>query len=403
MEKLIRWLRKFYNLSLHTIGFFPALIALLILAVTIVIYNFEDSTAISSLKQKFLWMNLKNSEAARAILTTVATGIIGLTVFSFSMVMLVLSQAVSQISNRLLDNFIGNKYQKITLGFYLGTILTSFFLLTVVDDKGTSQVPSLSVLFVVLLTIIDLFLFVHFLHYITQSVRYEKLIKTIHRKTIHSLETFYAGEEEVPWNPNSKESMDVQSPLSGYFQGINRNQLLRVARENNWYLEFYPLRCTFVIKGEPILKLYCSHRPDDQKLKLLFECLDFYTGQEIDKNPFYGFLHLSEIAIKALSPGINDPNTAVLCVHSLTDLLACKLHTPAIEVFADSEKTGRVYIRDRPLEEIFEMCVSPIWDYGKNDRFIQKAMGQMLRQLRQCDQEKNISRMLDHFEEELGK
>lgn len=397
MEKLIQWLRKTYHLSIHSFGIYPGLLTILFLLFFILTYSQETSSPALLLKRTFVWMNLKNTDAARTIITTVATGIIGLMVFSFSMVMVVMGQAASQMSNRILDNLIGNKLQQTTLGFYLGTIVSSFFLLSVVDDKGTTFIPSLSVFFLVVLTIADLFMFVSFLQYITKSVRFEQLIKTIHQKTRISLAQFYAGHPVHSWTLYHEQSLEVAVPASGYFQGINRKQLLTYLMEHNLQLEVYPFRCTYVVTGEPFLKLYFNHRPSQKVLEQIFSYFDFYTGQEIDKNPYYGFLHLSEVAIKALSPGINDPGTAVLCIHALTDLLIQKLQEHSTEVFTDKNETPRVYIKERGFDEVFRFCLFSIWDYGKKDRFVQHACQQMVQQLTRADTMKVHSNLFHEF------
>jgi len=397
MDSFIKWLRKIYNKSIHRISIYPGLISLFFLLFFILIYHNETSGFAATIKRNFVWLNLKNTEAARAILTTIATGIIGLTVFSFSMVMVVMVQAASQMSNRILDSLIGNRLQQVTLGFYLGTIVASFFLLSIVDDKGTEEVPSLSVFLLALLTIIDLFLFVSFLHHITQSVRFEQLIKHIHKKTIRSLDDFTKGVSNSTWQSTQANSFEVVAPLSGYFQGVNRNLLLKFLSKRDWKVEFYFLRCTYIVTGEPFLKLYGPQKPTDKELQQLFESLDFYTGQEIDKNPYYGFLHLSEVAIKGLSPGINDPNTAVLCIHALTDLLIWKMHAKPVSVLEDKEGVPRVFIPDHSFEDLFRYCVPSIWDYGKKDRFIRAAFERMLQQLAGADKERRHTKVLMEF------
>ncbi|HEX6333781.1 MAG TPA: DUF2254 family protein, partial [Flavisolibacter sp.] len=303
MDKITSWFRKIYNKSVHGIGFYPAMLSALFLFVFGIVYNAEQSAAASYLKEKFVWLNLKNTQAARTILTTITSGVIGLTVFSFSMVMVVMSQAASQLSNRVIDHLVGNKFQQTVLGFYLGTIVSSFFLLSVVDDKGSSGIPALSVFLLILITITDLFLFVSFLHFITKSIKFEQLIKSIHQKTTSSFKDFSNDSAaRTDWNTAERKSIGITSPVSSYFQGVNRKLLLKFCRENDVLIEFYHYRCTYIVKDQPLLTLYFWQQPGKEKLKHLFESIDFYSGQEIDKNPFYGYLHLSEVAIKALSP-----------------------------------------------------------------------------------------------------
>jgi uncharacterized membrane protein len=403
MNALIQLLRKYYNKSIHSVGIYPSPISLLFLIAFILLYQFEYTVAGTAIKHRFDWLNIRTPESARAILTTVAGGIIGLAVFSFSMVMVVISQAASQISNRLLDNLIGNKYQQIVLGFYLGTVVAAFFLLMVTDDKGQHNLPSLTIFFLAALAIVDLFLFVIFLHYITQSTRYEKLIENIHGQTADSISEFGTKEKAAVWEAKYPECGTICSPRSDYFQGISAAQLMRYLDGKNLQLAFIPYRCTYVVKGEPLLKIYAAEMPGENTVEEILKNVDFYTGQEIDKNPFYGFLHLAEVAIKALSPAINDPNTAVLSVHALTDLFLRRLETPPLPVFCDASGGSLIMVPEKSFDELFRYCVYPIWDYGKHDRFVQQAMQQMLGQLKAVSGAGDHQSTLEQFGKLIGK
>ena len=402
MYTIVKWLRVNYNKSVHSIGIYPGIIAFAFLLLFMLSYAIEQRGSYESIKHVLSWLNLRNADAARTIVSTITTGILGLAVFSFSMVMVVMSQAATQISNRILDNFIGSTFQQITLGFYIGTILASFFLLTVVDDRGVHGIPSVTVSMLVALTIIDIFLFVSFLHYITQSVRFEQLIKTIHNKTIKSIKAASGPQHTDQWQVKKSKRMELTSPVSDYFQGINSNQLLKFATRHNIQIEFFTWRCTYVLKGEPLLAVHHDGEFTERDIGKLFESVDFYSGQEIDKNYFYGFLHLAEVAMKAMSPAINDPGTAVLSIHALSDLLADKIDARSCCGYQDHEKNSVIFLKERSVEDIFRQCIYPVWDYVKNDRLVRRALKQMLQQLRHCDHQQKHTALLDEFEQMMA-
>ncbi len=402
MQKLIQKIRRLYNLSIHSIGFYPAAIAIGILAVLIFTVSIEDSTAINDLKTRWPWLSLKNNDVARTIISTIASGILALTAFSFSMVMLVISQAASQMSNRLLDNFIGDRFQQITLGFYIGTILSAFFLLSVVGDSQMKILPSLSVFVLVGITITDIFLFIYFLHYITQSVKYEQLIKKIHQQTNTSLQHERSADKRpatgLKIDDNNK--VELYAPYSGYFQGFNKKQLLKTLVANGLRIQFLNYKCSYILKG--VLFALVNAQPDDKLLSSLLENIDFYTGQEIDKNAYYGFAHLTEVAVKALSPGINDPGTAVLSINALSDLLAQQIQNPAVSEFHDEAGEPRIILPERDFEELFTLTVCCIWDYGKKDRLVKNALHRMIKHLRYADKQKAHDQLFTLFEKNLN-
>ena len=112
-----KWLRKNYNKITHSIAFFPAIIALGFILLSWGMLEIDFSNWGKQLKSGLSWISLKDASTARSIISTIAGAIISLTVFSFSMVMIVLNQAASQMSNRVLTSMIENRFQQIVLGF----------------------------------------------------------------------------------------------------------------------------------------------------------------------------------------------------------------------------------------------------------------------------------------------
>jgi uncharacterized membrane protein len=379
-ESIFKWVRKLYNKFLHSVGFIPAIMGIGFLLLAIATIELDSSAAGLKLTKQFKWLTLKDAATARTIVGTIAAGIISLTVFSFSMVMIVMSQAASQMSNRMLDNIIGDRVQKCILGFYIGTIVFSLFLSTNISETGNDiNVPSLSVHFLLVLTMIDIFLFIYFLHHITQSFRYEQLIQRIHNRTTNTLIKLTKDKQASIDSNSLEDGQQILSDQSGYYQGFDEKRLLKFAVDNDVVLEFLLPIGSYVLKGVPLFKVSTSIK-EELLSKLLLD-IDFYYGQEIDKNAYYGYFHLTEVAIKALSPGINDPGTAVLSINALADLLAQIIQHPIENVIKDAEGKTRIITKQLAFEELYESAVLPIWDYGKNDRMVQNGFKRMLQQL----------------------
>jgi uncharacterized membrane protein len=214
---------------------------------------------------------------------------------------------------------------------------------------------------------------------------------------VKSLETFEKDKNQSDWKASKPNAIVVNARSSNYFQGINLKHLLKYTTVKNISIEFLPLRCTYILKDEPLLNIYTDTVLDEKMIDSIFDSIDFYTGQEIDKNYFYGYLHLSEVAVKALSPGINDPNTAVLCIHALTDLFSILLKVNPSLAYCDSENIPRIFIPERTFEDTFRYVLFPIMDYGGKDRFVQNAMNQLVRQLKMVDAKGTYSRLMDEL------
>lgn len=122
--------------------------------------------------------------------------------------------------------------------------------------------------------------------------------------------------------------------------------------------------------------------------------IDIHRGQNIDSSYHYGFRQLMEVAVRALSPGINDPGTAVLSLQSLSQLLAFRLKNTPSNQIKDDNGVIRVRTKERSFSDLLNDYVYPIWDYGKGDRLLVNEMYHILVQLHTLQNIKEVSVLL---------
>ena len=379
MIKISKWFKIYYNKITGSIAFIPAIIALAFLLFSWIMLEIDFSDWGKHLKSTLSWLSLKDASTARSIVSTVAGALISLTVFSFSLVMIVLNQAASQMSNRVLASMIENRIQQIILGFYIGTIVYALFLLSTIRDINSGiYVPALSIYLLILLTVIDIFLFIYFLDYVTQTVKYETVIHRVQEQTMKTMKKRF---EEIK----------------------NESKLLQIATDNNLFICFLYTQATYLIKGSVFMEIYSKEPVDKDCMDELMATSDFYKGQPIQLNADYGFNQIAEVAIKALSPGINDPGTAVICLHALSDLLAYRLRYKLPSGRYDEKSVQRIYIPATTFREIFEKCILPIWNYGKKDDYIQQQLILMTKQLKVADHKKEYAVLFDTLINEVEK
>lgn len=375
------WLQARYYKILNSIAFYPAFIGLMFLVLSYVAILFDFSEAGKHIKSQLPpYTSLKDATTARSIISAIVSGVISLTVFSFSMVMIVLNQAASQLSNRVLNRLIGNRFQQVVLGIYIGTIVFALFLLTSIRDIDSGiYIPALSTYFLILLTIFDIFLFIYFLHYITQSVKYEVIIGRIYKDTKDVMERA-CDLTQQPTKPivlNGNHYVLANS--SGIYEGFDTESLLHLAHKSDCL--FYTLHTpgTFVLEGLPILQV--SKLIDPELLKDAARAVRVNTSESVEENFFYGMRQLSEIGMKALSPGINDPGTAIIALRALFQLLAYRINHFPDNVVRNADQQVRILIEELTFDNMFANTVLPVWDYGKEDRLVQQEMIHLLSQL----------------------
>ncbi|PZX54142.1 DUF2254 domain-containing protein [Algoriphagus chordae] len=380
MDKIRIWLIAKYQIIISSIAFIPAFISLgfLILAALVFLVDFSDFG--QQLKSDIPWLTIKDPSTARSVLGAIAGGIISLTVFSFSMVMIVLSQAASQMSNRVLDKLIGNRFQQTVLGIYIGTIVYTFFLFTTIrETEDAFQIPSISIFLLTIITVLDIFIFIYFLHYITQSVKYNVIIDRIKSSTFDGMKDFCTSTEEVKEASDFAALSMIRASRSGIFEGFDDKEMLDFLSKNKCsMLAIYPMG-TFILRGQPVLK--CSRNLDEVQITNALQGINLSNQEFVNRNYEYGFRQLSEIALKALSPGINDPGTAILSLRALADLLGFRaLHFPPTTLSKD-DLPYKIYRKELTFDELFIGAIYPIWDYGKEDRMLNQEFKLLLGQL----------------------
>lgn len=395
MTLIIQWLQQRYRRVVGSIAFLPAVIALLFLAVAFAMVWFDFSASGKSIKSNLHWLSLKDASTARSIISAIVTGIISLAVFSFSLVMIILNQTAANMSNRILDKLIGNRFQQVVLGFYIGSIIYALFLLSTIRDINEGvYVPALSVYLLIALTIIDIFLFIYFLHYVTQSVKYATIIGRIARQTQASLDATCSRQEpELPVAITT--GRVLSAPASGLIQKIHYHELAALLTEQDSCAALLYPPGAFVLEGTPYLCLSGEKeiltKAEEEKIH---HRIVIGKEQQVADNHHYGFRQLMEVAVKALSPGINDPGTAEQCVQALAILLRQRTRQHPQCNFYDKQGILRLVVPHPDFERLLADCLTPIWHYGHEDPIIQRSFREVLVQLSAQSQSATLQYLL---------
>jgi uncharacterized membrane protein len=399
---LKNWFKKRYKEILNSIAFYPALIALFFLIVAIIMFRFDFSELGKSIKTDTKWLNINDSNTARSIISAIASGTISLAVFSFSMVMIVLNQAAAQMSNRVLNKLIGNMFQQVVLGIYIGTIVYAFFLLsTIRDTSSLLYIPSLSIYLLIIITITDIFLFIYFLHYITQSVKYDVIIRRIHKNTFEVLKINCVLDQ----HPNVEISLTenatvIYAQKTGIYENVDKKGLLKICKDQDCFIKIVKTPGSTILKNSPIA--YIDQALPKEVLDNIESNIFINDTESIDANFVYGFKQLTEVAIKALSPGINDPGTAVISLRSLFDLYCFRINHHPNPILTDNNGKACVYLNQLEFEKIFLDTMLPIWDYGKKDFIILQQLLILLTELKNLQENTEVTKLLNKVKKQCA-
>ena len=356
---------EFYKRLIHGIAFVPFLITLNLAFLSILFLSLETYHAGTPALTLWEYIQVENSESARAILTGILSAMISLTVFGFSMMMLVVNQSSSNYSPKVVDTLINNRSNQFILGIYLGTIVFTLITLMQLDNEKISNgVPRITVFFNVALGIYSIILFVKFINNISNSVRIGSIAERLYLKTESALRNqnkYHCSNEAV----STEGWISHPAHKYGYFQIIKVHQLLAILKKQNLMLKVIPYPGYYLTQRTPLFSL--NKQIDEKVLSNIRNCFICYTGEDIKENEFYGFRQLREVAVKALSPGINDPGVARICIDYIGGLLSIVMDQESKTAIEDDKGDVRILLNKYEFETLLGICFTPIKAYGKKD------------------------------------
>ena len=364
-----------YREIINSIGFYPSLLSVAFLFFAVLTMSVEYLAPIEQFKTLISFILVDSAENARTILSTLAGSIISLTVFSFSMVMVVLNAASASLSPRVVPGLITRKSHQMVLGFYLGSIIYSIIMLININklDNGNTAIPSLGVLFALVFGLISLGLFVFFIHSISKAIQVDNVLNGLFRQTKKEIQDIINMQNENPVDnfPEFSNWHSINSTTEGYYKGVHTNKLCALLADENIELFITVKQGYFTVKGYPFLKCNKDISENEALIEKILDCFIFYIEEYISDHYRYGLTQISEIAVKAMSPGINDPGTAVKSIDMLSILLIDRLKINAINYACNqSEASPLLYFHETSFDELLHDNFTPLRNYAKGDAYV---------------------------------
>ena len=374
-----------YEKVTTSIAFYPSLLALFFFMLISLLIFLEQNGLTAWMETHLpIFLLIKSWDVAQSVLTTLVGALISLMVFSFSMVMVLLNNAASNFSPRILPGLIADKFHQFVLGFYLGTIT---FCLVLVINMTPSQpeisLPGFSVLMGIFLGLTCLMLFVFFIHSISESVQVGKILESLRYTTLQNLKESNHGEWSAQMDPPNMENWHIyESDRSGHLNMVDFNGLHRVAEENDFKIKVLVPKSKFILEG--IALFACDRKLTEELLQKVLKVFVFGTKEYAEKDHVIGFKQITEIAVKAMSPGINDPGTAITAIDHLSILFVEKMKSfdqGGVLVKDESAQNEpiRIWLTAFPFATLLSFVLTPLRQYARHDAMVVFKMFEMLR------------------------
>jgi uncharacterized membrane protein len=277
------------------------------------------------------WVISGTADAARQILTAIAAAVITVVTLVFSITIVTLTLASTQFGPRMLRNFIRDRITQTTLGTFVATFVYAILALVSIGPGAHGEfVPHLSLTVTMALVVFDVAILVVFIDHIAKSIQLPQVIASIARDLSRAIEAEVSspGSGAPKAGPSLSEMLVrleedsgvVRAPSSGYLQYVSMSTLIDISRSSHAVIRLLHRPGHFVVEGEPLANVWPTTAAPGVA-RALGGAHATGPHRTLTQDLSFAVDQLVEIAIRALSPAVNDTFTAIACIDWLGDAL----------------------------------------------------------------------------------
>ena len=334
---------RHYWLQLQeSLWFVPGLMVITAMGLAGGLVEFDANTSWNGTKRYPLLFGV-GVEGSRGMLTAIAGSMLTVAALAFSLTLTTITQVSNQYSPRVLRNFMADRINQVVMGYFVAVF--TYCLIVLGTIRGTDEnkfVPGTAVLVGLALALGGVAALILFIHHIAESLQTGTIVRHIHAETIEAITNFFPdrfgdpiddpqeakralayAREEAGWH-------SVTTNHTGYLQRINTEGLLSWAVKHKVVLRIERDMGAFVGENSVIFSVRSGmERPDPDEADWpndLIKYVSIGRNRNIGQDVSFGIQQLVDIALKALSPGINDTTTAIMAVDYLGAILAQLAH-----------------------------------------------------------------------------
>ena len=298
------------------------------------------------------WLYGGSAAGARAVLAAIVSSMISVTSVVFSITIVVLSLASGQFGPRLVRNFMRDRATQLVMGVFIATFIYALIILGAVQGvDGRGFVPRLSVMFGVLLVVASAGFLIFFIHHIALAIQADHVVASISDELRHALDRMYPSglgrsADDVEADAarpavDFPHVVEVPAERDGYLQIVDSDRLMETARRHDLVIELEHRPGHWLVRGSTLAILGSRKPIDPSHTAAVGDAVVLARHRSLTQDVEFGFDQLVEVAVRALSPGVNDPFTAMTCI----DWLSAHLRDLAGRGFPDRcryDESGRL-------------------------------------------------------------
>jgi uncharacterized membrane protein len=325
------------------------------------------------------WLFGGGVEGARGVLSTIAGSLITVTGVVFSVTVVALQLASSQFSPRVLGGFVADRVNQVVLGVFIGTFTYTLLVLRTIHSEGADRetfVPQVGVTLALVLLLASIGALIVFIDHAARSVQASVILERETRRTLARMEAVFpepralappVGVDPPAAAPGVPAAVAAGS--AGYLQSVDADALGELARASGLTVRTELLVGAFALPGTTLASVWPAGAVDDDVTATVRAAFALGPERTPEQDVELGILALADIAVRALSPGLNDPTTAMHAIDRLAQLLAALAPrvAPTAVRRADEGRGARVIVRQTTFDRAVGLAFDQIRHYGVSD------------------------------------
>jgi uncharacterized membrane protein len=325
------WLRSSWSAARDSLWFLPAVLTLVAAVLAVVLMALEQRGVLWTGKAPG-WVYQGEAESARTVLNAITSGLITVTGVLFSVTIVAVQLASSQYTPRVLRNFTSDRGNQLVLGVFIGTFTYALLVLRTVrgeQAEGGEFVPRLAVTVAVALLLVCVASLIYFINHVANEIRITSILERVTKETLRNVHQLFPehlgrADEAPPPDPREPEhpSVLVRARGAGYVQLVDEDTLFEIGAQRRLVIGMEPKIGDYVLPGRPLASVWMEGELDDALADEIRRAFILGPDRAPEQDVEFGMIQISDVAIKALSPSVNDPTTAIRCIDRLSEILA---------------------------------------------------------------------------------
>jgi uncharacterized membrane protein len=323
------------------------------------------------------WLDQGSAADARSLLSATAGAIITTLGLVLSITVLTLSIAASQFGQRLLRRYMRDRGTQVCIGIFAATFVFSLLTLLSVTSRANEReyVPWLCIWISTLGALTCIAVLIYYINHVANSIQVNNVLAQLSsdfRWVIHY--SRWPKSPSATSIPEVHPSLALAADASGYIQSIDYEALAAAATEADAVLRFLFRPGEFIVEGATLAVAEIPELPGRQLQYAFAKAVRIGVRRTLRQDPDFAIAQIVEIALRAMSPALNDPNTAVACVNWLADALRVWAKFRPNPGYVDRQGDVRVIAKIYDFEQVVASVYDPLRHVSRNSPMLSIAM-----------------------------